>query len=153
LHRRSRCSCGLIWWNARNSTKLAAKKRAILTRITALRAGTLCGMGDIVTLINWNLNAFTSDRLVEKLDVLRRLDWDVATLQELLPANIRTLEEAFPNGIVIAREPSRAWPRPAQRRCCCLVVRRSDRLIREQLIDCDDGVSESGTPNVPDEVL
>jgi hypothetical protein len=32
----------------------------------------LCATSGVRSLIRWNLNAFTADRLLEKLDVLRR---------------------------------------------------------------------------------
>jgi hypothetical protein len=84
-----------------------------------------------------------------KLDLLERLAWDVATLQELLPASIQAVRERFGDCELVVRDPNTSWPRPGVRRRCGLLIRPSVELLRAIEIDCD---GDQGVPGVASEV-
>ena len=103
--------------------------------------------------LQWNLNAFTADWTDRKLDLLDRLEWDVATLQELLPRTFDDVRERFPDCEFIVRAPSDSWPRPAARRCCGILVRPTVKLVDAPEIDCGGDPRPGHTPEVPREAL
>src|SRR5690348_4829533 len=90
--------------------------------------------------LTWNLNAFTTDRTGEKLDLLERVEWDVACLQELLPRSLDAVRDRFGANRVVACEPADGWPRPAARHRCAVVLRQPDCRIDPRNIDCSDGI-------------
>jgi hypothetical protein len=104
--------------------------------------------------LNWNLNAFTTDRFSAKLDLLQRLAWDVATLQELLPGTIEQVQDRLPDCSLVTRIPNETWPRPGVRRRCGILVRPSVDLIGPLEIECDgdQGIDGCISP-APREVL
>jgi hypothetical protein len=105
-------------------------------------------------LLDWNLNAFTTDRTAENLDRLEPVDFDVATLQELLPRSIHEVHERFPDCELFTRTPSDLWPRPASRRQCGVLVRRSLAPSGPVPIACDETPRPTrAKPDVPCEAL
>lgn len=107
-----------------------------------------------ITVLSWNLNAFTSGRTAEKIELLRRLDWDVACLQELLPGSLAELEAAFPGGELATRGFNHEWPKPALRRRCAVLIRERRLYQGTVEIPCGGtlGIDDVESP-APSEIL